>query len=582
MDFPQRAVFFLEEDSSLPAHSKPLMLEAVLFCPILKWMSDKLLADGVQRFFAVSSPRFAQEVRACFPEDADVTISEQHRELLDFLNTPDPVAVFVRAALPMEEAGPGFVYGAAGYELQAVWQEKMTNAVSAAELIPGWVPVFSLETVAELEPLRRSIQYYYAEVRARKAASKANSSDMAAARSEEFAVDMTEEGGDTDAPIIRLLNSLVQRAATTGASDIHIEPFEGETKVRMRIDGVIIDYVTLQRALHQPLIARIKIMSNLDIAEHRVPQDGHFRARLETGPDVNVRVSILPTVFGEKAVLRLLATNTRIEHADHFGMDDETYKRFRPLLDRPNGIVYLTGPTGSGKTTTLYMVLQEVAQRQVNVSTIEDPVERNLDRINQTQVNNVAGLTFESGLRALLRQDPDVIMVGETRDAETASISVRAAITGHMVFSTLHTNDALSSIVRLEDMGVERYMIANSLAGVVAQRLMRRVCPACARKVPVTEAEAELLGPGIPFVARGTGCPQCNGTGYKGRVAIHEMVVINKALRRMIAEGASIEEMTDAARKNQGMRSLRESAVQLVRDGVTTPEELLKITYFEE
>ena len=428
--------------------------------------------------------------------------------------------------------------------------------------------------LAELEPLRRAIRYYYAEVSARKAARTANDSDMAAAQTEDLAIDMTAEGGDLDAPIIRLLNSLVQRAATTGASDIHIEPFEGETKVRMRIDGVIIDYVTLQRALHQSLIARIKIMSNLDIAEHRVPQDGHFRARLETGPDVNVRVSILPTVFGEKAVLRLLATNTHIEHADHFGMDDETYKRFRPLLDRPNGIVYLTGPTGSGKTTTLYMVLQEVAQRQVNVSTIEDPVERNLDRINQTQVNNVAGLTFESGLRALLRQDPDVIMVGETRDAETASISVRAAITGHMVFSTLHTNDALSSIVRLEDMGVERYMIANSLAGVVAQRLMRRVCPACARKVPVTEAEAELLGPSIPFVAR--------GTGYKGRVAIHEMVVINKALRRMIAEGASIEEMTDAARKNQGMRSLRESAVQLVRDGVTTPEELLKITYFEE
>ena len=436
--------------------------------------------------------------------------------------------------------------------------------------------------LAELEPLRRSIQYYCAEVRARKAASKANSSDMAAARREEFAIDMTDESGDTDAPIIRLLNSLVQRAATTGASDIHIEPFEGETKVRMRIDGVIIDYVQLQRALHQPLIARIKIMSNLDIAEHRIPQDGHFRARLETGPDINVRVSILPTVFGEKAVLRLLATNTRIEHADHFGMDDETYARFKPLLDRPNGIVYLTGPTGSGKTTTLYMVLQAIAQRQVNVSTIEDPVERNLDHINQTQVNNVAGLTFESGLRALLRQDPDVIMVGETRDAETASISVRAAITGHMVFSTLHTNDALSSIVRLEDMGVERYMIANSLAGVVAQRLMRRVCPACAKQMPVTEAEAELLGPRVPFVMRGSGCPQCNGTGYKGRVAIHEMVVINKELRRMIADGATVEEITVAARKSQGMRSLRESAVALVQRGVTTPEELLKITYYEE
>ena len=436
--------------------------------------------------------------------------------------------------------------------------------------------------LAELESLRRSIQYYYAEVRARKAASKANSSDMAAARREEFAIDMTDESGDTDAPIIRLLNSLVQRAATTGASDIHIEPFEGETKVRMRIDGVIIDYVQLQRALHQPLIARIKIMSNLDIAEHRIPQDGHFRARLETGPDINVRVSILPTVFGEKAVLRLLATNIRIEHADHFGMDDETYARFKPLLDRPNGIVYLTGPTGSGKTTTLYMVLQAIAQRQVNVSTIEDPVERNLDHINQTQVNNVAGLTFESGLRALLRQDPDVIMVGETRDAETASISVRAAITGHMVFSTLHTNDALSSIVRLEDMGVERYMVANSVAGLVAQRLMRRVCPHCAKQMPVTAEERTYLGPDIPFVRRGTGCTQCNGTGYRGRIAIHELVIINRELRELISAGATQAQLTEAARRSQGMTSLREAALQLVREGETTPEELLKITFYEE
>ena len=212
--------------------------------------------------------------------------------------------------------------------------------------------------LAELEPLRRAIRYYYAEVSARKAARTANDSDMAAAQTEDLAIDMTAEGGDLDAPIIRLLNSLVQRAVTTTASDIHIEPFEGETKVRMRIDGVIIDYVTLQRALHQPLIARIKIMSNLDIAEHRIPQDGHFRARLETGPDVNVRVSILPTVFGEKAVLRILSSNTYIKNANHFGMNDETYKRFLPLLNRPNGIVYLTGPTGSGKTTTLYMVLQ--------------------------------------------------------------------------------------------------------------------------------------------------------------------------------------------------------------------------------
>uniref|UniRef100_UPI004027BC7D GspE/PulE family protein n=1 Tax=Gemmiger formicilis TaxID=745368 RepID=UPI004027BC7D len=436
--------------------------------------------------------------------------------------------------------------------------------------------------LAELEPLRRAIRYYYAEVSARKAARTANDSDMAAAQTEDLAIDMTAEGGDLDAPIIRLLNSLVQRAVTTTASDIHIEPFEGETKVRMRIDGVIIDYVTLQRALHQPLIARIKIMSNLDIAEHRIPQDGHFRARLETGPDVNVRVSILPTVFGEKAVLRILSSNTYIKNASHFGMNDETYKRFLPLLNRPNGIVYLTGPTGSGKTTTLYMVLQTIAERQVNVSTIEDPVERNLARINQTQVNNIAGLTFESGLRALLRQDPDVIMVGETRDAETASISVRAAITGHMVFSTLHTNDALSSIVRLEDMGVERYMIANSVAGLVAQRLMRRVCPHCAKQMPVTAEERTYLGPDIPFVRRGTGCTQCNGTGYRGRIAIHELVIINRELRELISAGATQAQLTEAVRRSQGMTSLREAALQLVREGETTPEELLKITFYEE
>ena len=436
--------------------------------------------------------------------------------------------------------------------------------------------------LSEMGPLQSAIRYYYAEVSARKAARTANDSDMAAAQTEDLAIDMTAEGGDLDAPIIRLLNSLVQRAVTTTASDIHIEPFEGETKVRMRIDGVIIDYVTLQRALHQPLIARIKIMSNLDIAEHRIPQDGHFRARLETGPDVNVRVSILPTVFGEKAVLRILSSNTYIKNANHFGMNDETYKRFLPLLNRPNGIVYLTGPTGSGKTTTLYMVLQTIAERQVNVSTIEDPVERNLARINQTQVNNIAGLTFESGLRALLRQDPDVIMVGETRDAETASISVRAAITGHMVFSTLHTNDALSSIVRLEDMGVERYMIANSVAGLVAQRLMRRVCPHCAKQMPVTAEERTYLGPDIPFVRRGTGCTQCNGTGYRGRIAIHELVIINRELRELISAGATQAQLTEAARRSQGMTSLREAALQLVREGETTPEELLKITFYEE
>lgn len=435
--------------------------------------------------------------------------------------------------------------------------------------------------LAEQEPLVRAIDYYYAEVSARQAARAANDAGGGVVSDSEFTIDMTA-GADAETPIINLLNTLVQRAVSTGASDIHIEPFAQSTAVRMRIDGAIVAYLTLQRALQQPLIARVKIMASLDIAEHRIPQDGHFRAKLQGGADINVRVSILPTVFGEKAVLRLLTETAVIEHADHFGMADDAYARFAPLLDRPNGIIYLTGPTGSGKTTTLYMVLQSLAQRPINISTVEDPVERNLDRINQTQINPVAGLTFEAGLRALLRQDPDVLMVGETRDAETASISVRAAITGHMVFSTLHTNDALSSILRLRDMGVEPYLIANSVVGLVAQRLMRRVCPDCGREVPASEGERALLGPDVNFIRRGAGCPRCSGTGYRGRLSIHEIVVIDKALRRMIAAGAPQEEMLAHARKNQGMRTLRESALELVRQGLTTPEELVKVTYYED
>ena len=246
----------------------------------------------------------------------------------------------------------------------------------------------------------------------------------------------------------------------------------------MRMDGVIVDFMTIQKNIHNSLIARIKILGDLDIAERRIPQDGHFKTNIE-GTPINVRVSVIPTVFGEKAVLRLLASAATIDYSSTFGMNDKNYKLVSGMLRSPNGIIYVTGPTGSGKSTTLYMILQELSQRAVNISTIEDPVEKNLPKLNQMQVNNTAGLTFEVGLRALLRQDPDIIMVGETRDAETASISVRAAITGHLVLSTLHTNDAASTVTSLTDMGVEPYMLANSLVGIIAQRLVRKVCPDC-------------------------------------------------------------------------------------------------------
>ena len=362
--------------------------------------------------------------------------------------------------------------------------------------------------LSEEAPLRQAISYYYAEVNARKAAKQAN---VGFATAEELEVEDLENTDD-EAPIIRLLNSLVERAIKTEASDIHIEPFEKETKVRMRIDGVIMEYVTIQKNIHAPLIARIKILANLDIAEKRIPQDGHFRVKLEEGY-VNIRVSVLPTVFGEKAVLRIMAATAHMDHADHFGMDEFSYQQFLPMLNHPNGIIYITGQTGSGKSTTLYMVLDYLSGRNVNISTIEDPVEKNMPDINQTQVNPVAGLTFDVGLRALMRQDPDIIMVGETRDGETAATSVRAAITGHVVLSTLHTNDAVSSIVRLEDMGVETYLVANSLVGLVAQRLVRKVCPHCARVMETTEQERIFLGEDVKTVVRGMGCAQCNNTG---------------------------------------------------------------------
>lgn len=428
--------------------------------------------------------------------------------------------------------------------------------------------------LSEEVPLRKAISYYYAEVNARNAAEQAN---VGFATTEELEIEDLDDSND-EAPIIRLLNSLIERAIKTEASDIHIEPFEKETKVRMRIDGVIMEYVTIQRNIHAPLIARIKILSNLDIAEKRIPQDGHFRVKINDS-FVNIRVYVLPTVFGEKAVLRIMAATGHMEHADHFGMDDFSYNQFLPMLNYPNGIIYITGPTGSGKSTTLYMVLEYLSGRHVNISTIEDPVEKNLPDINQTQVNPVAGLTFDVGLRALMRQDPDIIMVGETRDGETAGTSVRAAITGHMVLSTLHTNDAVSSIVRLEDMGVETYLVANSLVGLVAQRLVRKVCPHCARQMETTEQERLFLGEDVRVVTRGTGCTKCNNTGYKGRVAVHEILAINNDIRRMIINHTSIEEITRYAREVQHMRTLKESGLILVKEGKTTPEELLKISY---
>ena len=431
--------------------------------------------------------------------------------------------------------------------------------------------------LCERRAIDSAIDRHYAEIAAKRATEQAKVTDVEL----EMLAQTQQEDEEDDAPAIRLINTLLARGYSTNVSDIHIEPFEKHTSIRMRIDGLMVDYATIARSMHPSLVARVKIMSGLDIAERRMPQDGNFRARIDDY-DISIRVSVIPTVYGEKVVMRYLTSETVIDRAGHFGMEEEPYQKLQKMMNAPNGIIYITGPTGSGKTTTLYMILEELARRPVNISTIEDPVERRIAKVNQMQTNNAAGITFGVGLRALLRQDPDIIMLGETRDAETAEISIRAAITGHLVLSTLHTNDAVSSIVRLEDMGIPPYLVANSLVGIVAQRLVRKVCLSCAYEVEPTAEESAVIGSEIRRIRRGRGCRVCNNTGYKGRVSIHEIVNVDKTLKRMIAKNADADEMEEYVRREQRMKTLFQSAVELVAKGITTPEEVLRVAYYSD
>lgn len=425
-------------------------------------------------------------------------------------------------------------------------------------------------SLCEKNKIISQIEYYYSEIEARQVT-------KSSIETEKLESDIIFED-DIDNPIVKLLNTLLIKGYNSSASDIHIEPFEKQTMVRIRIDGMIVEYASIAKTMHSSIIARIKILSNLNIAEKRIPQDGHFKVTLE-GTELNIRVSVIPTVYGEKAVLRFLSMNTEIDNSKTFGMQRQDYEKMNYLLGNPYGIIYITGPTGSGKTTTLYMAIEKLAKKAVNISTIEDPVERNIKRVNQMQVNVQAGLTFSTGLRALLRQDPDVILVGETRDTETASISVSAALTGHLVLSTLHTNDAVSTIARLSNMGVDSYMIANSLKGVVAQRLVRKICTNCKEEYIPTDKEKAILGKNVSKLYRGAGCHVCNNTGYKGRQAIHEIFVVDKEVVKMISLKVPIEQIYDYAVKKQHMHTLNSSITELVEEGITTIGELIKISY---
>ena len=383
-----------------------------------------------------------------------------------------------------------------------------------------------------------------------------------------------------DTPAVKLLNQLLNTGYIRGASDIHIEPQEEYVLIRMRVDGLLTEYMRVEKEIHQPLITCAKILSGMDIAEKRLPQDGHCKTIVQE-KELHIRTSSVPTVFGEKIVLRFLNMEVPVDRAERFGMSEENYQKICNILKRPSGIIYFTGPTGSGKTTTLYMILEWLKQNPLNIMTIEDPVEKTIEGISQIQTNEQAGLTFEKGLRAILRQDPDVIMVGETRDSLTAGTSVRAAITGHLVMSTLHTRNAVGAMIRLMDMGVEPYLAANSLSGVVAQRLVRKICPHCAGERILSKDEADAYGLKVRKIRYGTGCEECNGTGYKGRMAVHEVVMIDKEMRSMIARSCTEEELLSYVLRTQNLRTLKEEITQLAEDGVTTVEELLRLTYGE-
>ena len=392
-------------------------------------------------------------------------------------------------------------------------------------------------------------------------------------------IDLTSSDVDTS-PIVRLVNNIFERAVNLRASDIHIEPLANEVKIRMRVDGILETVLTSPGHTLNAIIARIKIIGGLNIAERRMPQDGRCNIRLH-GREIDIRISTIATVYGEKAVMRLLDRGTFLIPKEELGFTPDNMNLFNKLLSIPHGIILVTGPTGSGKSTTLYAMLAEINSVKDNITTIEDPVEYMMDGINQMQVNPKAGVTFASGLRALLRQDPDILMVGEIRDEETVEIAIRAAITGHLVLSTIHTNDALSTVSRLQDMGVPSYLIAASVVGIISQRLVRRICNMC--KVAYQPTAYELEAADVtPEEARdmvfykGEGCVHCMQHGYYGRIATHEVVLLNSELKEMIHRGTGQMELKERA-KERGMVVLRDSAFDLVRQGITTLDEITSI-----
>ncbi len=430
--------------------------------------------------------------------------------------------------------------------------------------------------LAAKRQIHNAIEKYMGRRSAEKAVEDFNKENLI---DEDFeAIDEESDLNVTNSPVVRLINSLIRQALKMEASDIHIEPFENRIRVRVRVDGELQEILTPSKHTQSAIVTRVKIIGGMNIAEKRIPQDGRIEMKIDDSL-IDLRISVLPTVYGEKIVMRLLDRGNFLKTKKELGFTHDNMEIFDSILEAPNGVILVTGPTGSGKTTTLYAALNELNKMNKNIITVEDPVEYKIEGINQVQVNTKAGLHFSTGLRSILRQDPDIIMVGEIRDEETAEIAIRAAITGHLVISTLHTNDAPSTIMRLQDMGIKPFLVAAAIRGIVAQRLVKRICSNCKTEYEASQYEKELLGvEGRLTLHRGKGCPKCYHTGYSGRIAIHEILKVDKNVREAITSGKDIDEITSAAQKG-GMKTLKDNCMELVLSGITTIEEYSQVVY---
>lgn len=529
----------------------------------------KMDQDGISEFVATSKKLGSvPEIHLALADYARV----QHVALREMAKIPqDVLSEIPRSIISTAHIFP-FGYGNDHSVLKIAFPDPTdTNLVDSVELRTGkTIDVY----YCSWDDIDEMISKYYGSAEALEAANAYTQS----VKTSELTADNTAEI-NSDSPIVTVVNSIIEQAAKLKASDIHIEPFDSLLRIRYRIDGALVERPSFPMAMHAAIIARLKVMGSMDISEKRIPQDGRITFMVDK-VEYDIRVSVLPTVYGEKCVMRLaLRANLQRDKKD-LGLTPYDLKIFDKVFANPNGIILVTGPTGSGKSTTLYTALSELSTEEVNIVTVEDPVEANIDGVNQVKTNVKAGLTFASALRSILRQDPDIIMIGEIRDSETAEIAVQAAITGHLVVSTLHTNSSAASVSRLVNMGLEPYLVADSVVGIMAQRLVRRLCPKCKQERWVTEKEVQELG-----LKQGTkvkiydkcGCAYCNNTGYQGRIAVYEIMDVTPDIKELILRNASTADIKQAAVAN-GMHTLHRSAAELVVKGITSMSEMRKVS----